>query len=423
VFRPARDAQEVDTIRKKYGLPPSPRPLALFVGRFVAKKGYALAYHAHNSAYDLVFVGTGVFPDAWARTPGVHVLGARNQEELAELYRACDMFVAPVDGEVLTLTMQEALASGVPVVASEHPGYAVYAGDASCLRLVPRTVSDLQSALMDFAENPAMRVMAGKSARAFAERVCNKDVHARAFPVLYDAVRNAMRVQVTTSWDDGHVLDFKLAKLLKKYHIAGTFYISPFDREIAKEDRLTPEQIRTLAQDFEIGAHTVTHRHLPTLSDDESMEEIAQSKLALETVLHAPVTSFCYPAGKYEARHVSMVRSAGFTLARTVKRFVYRVQDPLELHTSVHTYDHWLDVFGLLMLVRGNPLRFLQLYRRWDKQACYMFDRVLAKGGVFHLWGHSWEVAHNNDWERLEGVLQYIHARAGVYYVQNHELL
>ena len=30
---------------------------------------------------------------------------------------------------------------------------------------------------------------------------------------------------ITTSWDDGHPLDFKLAELLNKYNLKGTFYI------------------------------------------------------------------------------------------------------------------------------------------------------------------------------------------------------
>ena len=44
---------------------------------------------------------------------------------------------------------------------------------------------------------------------------------------------------VTTSWDDGHKLDLKLAALLKKYNIKGTFYISPHDNEFSKNELLS----------------------------------------------------------------------------------------------------------------------------------------------------------------------------------------
>lgn len=43
-------------------------------------------------------------------------------------------------------------------------------------------------------------------------------------------------------------------------------------------------------------------------------------------------------------------------------------------------------------------------------------------GGVFHLWGHSWEIEHNKDWGRLERVLSYFANRSDVKYLNNGEL-
>lgn len=231
------------------------------------------------------------------------------------------------------------------------------------------------------------------------------------------------RTLVTTSWDDGHVLDQRLADMLATYGIRGTFYIAPENSELKPDERLSCEGVRTLAQNFEIGAHTLTHRHLPTLFVDEARREIAGSKEVLEKMIGRPVTSFCYPAGKYTKVHPPLVREAGFTCARTVKRFAYTAgNDPYEMPTSVHTYKHWLDVWGVLQLADYNPFRFLRLYRAWDKQAVAMFDRVRREGGVFHLWGHSWEVEAHGDWERLEQVLQYIGGHADVQYVTNGEV-
>ena len=93
------------------------------------------------------------------------------------------------------------------------------------------------------------------------------------------------KVTVTTSWDDGHVLDVRLATLLKKYNIRGTFYISPKDREFTSEERLTNDQVRELAKDFEIGAHTMTHPRLTDLGKKEAKEEIVSSKEYLEKLL------------------------------------------------------------------------------------------------------------------------------------------
>ena len=37
-----------------------------------------------------------------------------------------------------------------------------------------------------------------------------------------------------------------------------------------------------------------------------------------------------------------------------------------------------------------------------------LFDKTLEEGGVYHLWGHSWEIDKNEDWNRLERVFKYI---------------
>jgi hypothetical protein len=55
-------------------------------------------------------------------------------------------------------------------------------------------------------------------------------------------------VVVTTSWDDGHKLDLKVSELMQKYNLTGTFYVSPKDREISPEERLTDSELIELSQ-------------------------------------------------------------------------------------------------------------------------------------------------------------------------------
>ena len=49
-------------------------------------------------------------------------------------------------------------------------------------------------------------------------------------------------------------------------------------------------------------------------------------------------------------------------------------------------------------------------------------DCIARMDGVFHIWGHSWEIDQHNDRERLEGMFRYISARPGVKYITNGEL-
>jgi hypothetical protein len=46
--------------------------------------------------------------------------------------------------------------------------------------------------------------------------------------------------------------------------------------------------------------------------------------------------------------------------------------------------------------------------RNWSKLAESLLVRVLLNGGVFHVWGHSWELQERDQWQRLEHVLQMV---------------
>jgi len=56
-------------------------------------------------------------------------------------------------------------------------------------------------------------------------------------------------------------------------------------------------------------------------------------------------------------------------------------------------------------LVRAGAL----FYRRdWRELALRLLRQTLQRGGVFHLWGHSWEIEEQHQWERLEELLAVI---------------
>jgi len=51
-----------------------------------------------------------------------------------------------------------------------------------------------------------------------------------------------------------------------------------------------------------------------------------------------------------------------------------------------------------------------------------LFERAKARNGLFHLWGHSWEIDKNHDWQRLENVLAYIAKQPDVHYLTNGDI-
>ena len=116
-FRPARDAAEKAKWRHHLDFAQH-RPVALFVGRFVEKKGLDVLRQAAalGSDIDWVFAGWGgLDPNAWGLA-NVFVRAGLTQASLAPLYRASDVLVLPSTGEGLPLVLQEAMACGLASV-------------------------------------------------------------------------------------------------------------------------------------------------------------------------------------------------------------------------------------------------------------------------------------------------------------------
>jgi glycosyltransferase involved in cell wall biosynthesis len=118
IFRPVRPDQK-QALRHRLNLP-SDRPVVLFVGRFVEKKGLHLLARMARLRPPMLwaFAGWGhMDPRGW----GLHnviVLSDLTGPSLAPLYQASDVLVLPSKGEGFPLVIQEALACGLPVVCS-----------------------------------------------------------------------------------------------------------------------------------------------------------------------------------------------------------------------------------------------------------------------------------------------------------------
>ena len=160
--------------RRELGLPMTGR-LVLGVGRLVAGKGFVLAAQALAALPDdvqLVLVGDGperpaIVASGKAR---VHCLGALPPERVAVACRAADVLVLPSDREGWPNVVTEALASGLPVVATRVGGIPQILGEAPPAWLgalvPPRDVAALAAALRTVLSAPADRA----AVAAFAQR-------------------------------------------------------------------------------------------------------------------------------------------------------------------------------------------------------------------------------------------------------------
>lgn len=117
-FKPAENRA---ALRAKLGVP-TDRPLLLFIGRFVEKKGLPILEQltAQLPQAHWLFAGWGPLDPARWRRANVTVIHSPAPDQIAPLYQAADLFVLPSVGEGIPLALQEAMACGTPALVGDE---------------------------------------------------------------------------------------------------------------------------------------------------------------------------------------------------------------------------------------------------------------------------------------------------------------
>lgn len=122
VFLPASDSERL-ALRQALGFAPR-RPVVLYLGRFAAYKGMADLLAAWSRIgpecdAELALVGFVAFEDPFPIPAGLPCVQVRDwTANPLELYRAADVFVLPSHVEGMSNSLLEAMACGLPVVAT-----------------------------------------------------------------------------------------------------------------------------------------------------------------------------------------------------------------------------------------------------------------------------------------------------------------
>lgn len=222
-----------------------------------------------------------------------------------------------------------------------------------------------------------------------------------------------MGVVFTCSIDDGHPSDMKVADLLSKHGLNGTFYVPIHNQE--GFDVMSHAQTRELSRRFEIGSHTHDHCFLNGVAIEEARYQIAEGKNRLEDLLGAKVAGFCYPKGQYSRRVVDLVQACGFSYARTTENLRFDAgKKPLEMPTTIQFYPHASGVYvrnfarSGQWLRRFDGLRLAMRENHWIARLYAMFDHACEHQAVFHLWGHSRDIDALNAWTELDRFFAYV---------------
>jgi rhamnosyl/mannosyltransferase len=194
LFRPAHNGERA-ALRREFGWEDD-LPRVLFVGRLVAKKGLDTALAAAAAAlgkFELVVAGPGPLqPESAA---GVKVLGPIPSERVAELYRAADALLLPSRGEGFPVTVQEAMASGLPVVMTNDPSYARYldgAGDG--VSLVPPAPQEIARTLESLLADRDGLAAAGRAGHQHARAAFTWEQSAQRHERMYEGLLAARQL-------------------------------------------------------------------------------------------------------------------------------------------------------------------------------------------------------------------------------------
>lgn len=216
---------------------------------------------------------------------------------------------------------------------------------------------------------------------------------------LFDAFPDGKRKALVMSYDDGRDMDRRLVELFNRHGIRGTFHLN--SGTLDRAGYLRRDEIRSLFAGHEVSVHTVTHPHLPHLSNEGIIQEIMEDRRALESLVGYPVRGMSYPGGGFDDRVVSLLPMLGIEYARTVHN-----QAAFDLPSD---FLRWpASCHDRHALQRAEEFR--KVPPRWSTQ-------------VFYVWGHSYEFEAPGGWERIETFCQTIANDPAIWYTTHIDLV
>ena len=213
----------------------------------------------------------------------------------------------------------------------------------------------------------------------------------------------------TMSYDDGVAQDIRLAGIMKKNGLSGTFNINT--GTFAKEDavgagRMSERQVKELYSDpsFEVAVHAYTHPHLEALTAAQVTREVLLDKENIERLFGVVTRGMAYPYGSYNDTVLNCLKASGIVYSRTTvsTENFFLPQDWLRLPATCHHNCPRLmtlaDQFLSIKLRPVDPVR------------------------MFYLWGHSYEFDTNSNWNVIEDFAAKIGGHDDVWYATNIEI-
>ena len=160
-----------------------------------------------------------------------------------------------------------------------------------------------------------------------------------------EAALDGARRGLHVTFDDAYRSVANAIPILERLRVPATVFACPAYAdegrpldvpELAAEALAHPEELATMGWEelrnlvelgVEIGSHTVSHPHLPRLSDAEIDQELSDSRARVEEGLGRPCRFLAYPYGEHDERVRAAARRVGYTAAYALANTAMKPRD------------------------------------------------------------------------------------------------
>lgn len=240
--------------------------------------------------------------------------------------------------------------------------------------------------------------------------------------MLYSFLRfpGGLRKAVTFSYDDGCRDDIRLAATLDRFGIKGTFNI--VSSRIAGDSNgweLSEEELKEhiLKQGHEIACHCAHHRAPGKQRPIVGITEALECRLELERRFGGIIQGMAYPDsginGFSNSAAYSNIREYLKDIDIAYSRTLGGDNDWFELPTDWYA---WMPTAH-----HENP-RIFDYIDKFNSITEKEHSVSALTPKLFYLWGHSFEFARNNNWDRLERICEQLSGKDDVWYATNIEI-
>lgn len=221
---------------------------------------------------------------------------------------------------------------------------------------------------------------------------------------------NGKKKAVTLSYDDGVLQDKRLVKMFDRYSLRATFNINSgmlyneciWQTKGVDVIRMTADELLACLSHHEIACHGLTHTDFRTDNDYQAERQIVGDKVNLERIFQRKIYGMAYPGGHGSEYAKSVCRRFGIRYARTSGESM--------------SFDIPEDLLEFAGTIRHSNREFLSVAEKFLKTDA-------DKPQLLYVWGHSFELDTDRNWDVMEEFCRMISGREDIFYGTNHEVL